>query len=167
MNLSNIIKKVIKEQLLGISRAPISSRFNLSKSSSSVRSSRLRSPESDGGGNDLSCHITNIKNTFDFCKKNKNKPQFKPDNESKKIAEDLHKNMEGLSSGSNTYKTINSIKDYVQFCKVYNSFNYDNETLDVWLNDEISIQEDILSPKLKKIYTEMGYEDQCDEREMI
>lgn len=70
--------------------------------------------------------------------------------------------MKGVSLGFNTIKTIESIKDAKQFCEVSNSFNYDGKDLNTWLIDEISVQDDILSPKLKRFYTKMGIKDACE-----
>lgn len=149
--LISLIKKVINEQsLVGSMPKPI----GLTRSAGF----RLK-PGDPGDPNDVTCHRSNIDKTFQFCKKNSN--TYKPTPESKKIAEQLYNNMKGFSLGLNTIKTIESIKDAKQFCEVSNSFYYDGKDLNTWLIEEISIKDDVLSPKLKRFYTKMGIEDAC------
>lgn len=155
--LISLINKVINEQYLPTS-AP--------RPIGITRSTGFRIKPGDTGDlDDVACHRSNIDKTFQFCKKNSN--TYKPTPESKKIAEQLYNNMKGFSLGLNTIKTIESIKDAKQFCEVSNSFNYDGKDLNTWLIDEISVQDDILSPKLKRFYTKMGIEDACEKDKLF
>jgi hypothetical protein len=153
-DLIRIVKRVISEQSI----LPNISRFNLSKFSKTPHKGRIPLDSPDTPGDDWSCYEKNIKNAFDYCKNNKSK--FLPDAKSKEIAKKLYDNMNGISFGG-AFKTIDSIVDYTQFCKVDNSFFYEGNDLKTWVGDEISLPADMLSNRITKLFVPKVFS--CDE----
>jgi len=154
-DLVRLVKKVIQnEQMLGGA-----TRINLIKAPKS--SGRYPTEMGDTMDDSVECNIKNVKSVFNYCKKLKSNSEFKPDLESKKIAESLYKEMNGINIVSTgLYKTLESIKDYKQFCKVDNSFFYENETLEQWINDEL-VHPQTISDSLKRIWKGIGHRDSC------
>ena len=155
-DLVRLIKKSIQnEQMLGAA-----TRFNLTKGTSKSPG-RIPTESGETPDEDIECNRQNVKSIFVYCKKNKSNSEFKQDLESKKIAESLYKEMNGINIvSSGLYKTLESIKDYKQFCKVDNSFFYENETLEQWINDEL-VHPQTISDSLKRIWQGIGHRDSC------
>lgn len=154
-DLVRLVKKVIQnEQMLGAAN-----RINLIKTPKS--SGRYPTEMGDTTDDSVECNSKNVKSIFNYCKKLKSNSEFKPDLESKKIAENLYKEMNGVNfTSTGLYKTLENIKDYKQFCKVDNSFFYENETLEQWINDEL-VHPQTISDSLKRIWKGIGHRDSC------
>jgi antirestriction protein len=155
-DLVRLVKKVIQnEQILGAT-----TRFNLAKGTSKS-TGRFPTESGDTPQDDVECNNKNVKSIFVYCKKNKSNSEFKPDLESKKIAENLYKEMKGINFVSTgLYKTLEKIKDYKQFCKVDNSFLYESESLEQWIGDEL-VHPKTISDSLKRIWRGIGHSDSC------
>jgi len=155
-DLVRLVKKAIRnEQILGAA-----TRFNLTKGTSRTPG-RFPNESGDTPDEDVECNSKNVKSIFVYCKKNKSNSEFKPDIESKKIAENLYKEMKGINFvSSGLYKTLEKIKDYKQFCKVDNSFLYESETLEQWIGDEL-VHPQTISDSLKHIWKGIGHSDSC------
>jgi hypothetical protein len=155
-DLVRLVKKAIQnEQILGAVN-----RLNLTKGTPKTPG-RFPTESGDTPDDDIECNSQNVKSIFDYCKKRKSNSEFKPDIDSKKIAENLYKEMNGVNFVSTgLYKTLESIKDYKQFCKVDNSFFYENETLEQWIDGEFVHPIDI-SDSLKRIWQGIGHRDSC------
>jgi hypothetical protein len=153
--LVGLIKNILSEQpLLGLSRIG-----GIARSTARDALGKTPNVESDYSPTmPDKCHEKNVEKVFNYCKTNKSK--YLPDVESKKIAEKLYNNLKGVSFGG-AYSTIDSIKDHNQFCKVYNSFFYENQDLKSWIDDEWSLSVDILSERLKRFMGGMRIYDDC------
>jgi len=152
--LVGLIKKVLKEQLIGAFRGPISSAgrsgFKLAKSSgksSGSRGAKPRTPEADDAISDPRCYTENIKNMIYSCVREKSK--YTPTQRSNIISQHLYNSMKGFSTGGNTTKVFQQIKDNDEFCRVAANFKYDNEDLYQWIDGEISLNPETLWGTLK------------------
>jgi hypothetical protein len=127
-DLVRIVKKVISEQgSFGAARG-----INLSKGFSGKTPRVIDDPAGDDGSG---CYLANIKQLVKWCKSNKNR--FIPDSKSINLSKELHDAMDGISLGISTIDAIKKIKTQDEFCKISNFYNYDNQDLGEWMDDEI------------------------------
>ena len=156
-DLVKIVKKVLNEQLIGTLAGR--SAFNLSKST--PKGSRLPTPETDSPEEDLTCYHININNLVNVCKRNESK--YVPDKDAKYIAEQLRDEMEGLGIyHTDIYSTLDYLKnDTPKFCRVSNAFNFNNENLAQWFDDELTLLPDIVWKKLENHGRNLSVGDAC------
>ncbi len=162
-DLVRIVKKVLNEQgVIGTlgGRTPIpQQRFNLSKN---VPGGRAPSPHTldDITGPDDTCYIENIHNLVNKCKQNEYK--YVPDSDAKFIAKQLFDKMNGVSFGE-AIKTLEYLQNdnAAKFCRVSNAFNYNNENLVQWIQDEFSLPRKTVWDTIKKHANELNLGDKC------
>ena len=142
------------------SRNTVTPRFNLEKGGQMSGARRLPSPEGDTPASDLTCYVKNIHNLVNKCKKDESK--YIPDNDAKYIAKQLYDAMNGLSFGG-AFTTLEYLKkdNASKFCRVSNAFNYNNENLAQWIEDEISLPPDIVWKYIEKHSKELYLGDAC------
>ena len=142
------------------SRTTATPRFNLEKGGQMSGARRLPSPEGDTPASDLTCYVKNIHNLVNKCKKDESK--YIPDNDAKYIAKQLYDAMNGLSFGG-AFTTLEYLKkdNASKFCRVSNAFNYDNENLAQWIENEISLPPDIVWKYIEKHSKELYLGDAC------
>ena len=161
-DLVRIVRKVLNEQgVIGTlgGRTPVAQqRFNLSKST--PKGSKMPAPETDSPDEDFTCYIENIHNLINKCKKNESK--YIPDNDAKYIAKQLYDAMNGISFGE-AIKTLEYLQNdnADKFCRVSNAFNYNNENLAQWIEDELSLPANKVWDTLKKHANELSLGDKC------
>ena len=157
-DLVNIVKKVLKEQLIGtLASRPA---FNLSKSGpAEIPAGRTPQVQDDPTHIIDHCYIENIYNLVNKCKNNKS--QYRPDKDAYYIAKQLHDAMDGFSIGVNTMNTLKYIDDAAKFCRVSNAFIYDGKNLATWIEEEISLQPDLVWNVLKKHANKLSLGDKC------
>jgi hypothetical protein len=161
-DLVRLVKKVLMEQP-PITLPRVLPRFDVAKGIKSTPRQGFRQPQDADTPNDTECFEVNVKKIFNYC--NSKKSQFTPDDESKKIAKKLYDEMDGLNfTNTGLFNTLKSIKDYKQFCKVNNSFYYDSENLEKWINDEWVHPKDV-SDSLQHIWKGIGHTDSCNSYE--
>ena len=155
-DLVRIVKKVLNEQgVIGTlgGRTPI----NLSKSYPVGRTPRIMD---DPTGPDDTCYIENIHNLVNKCKENEYK--YVPDSDAKFIAKQLFDKMNGISFGE-AIETLKYLQNdnAAKFCRVSNAFNYNNENLAQWIQDEFSLPRKTVWDTIKKHANELNLGDKC------
>jgi hypothetical protein len=157
-DLVNIVKKVLKEQLIGtLASRPA---FNLSKSGPAEISSTKTPQVQDDITNIIDdCYMENIYNLVNKCKNNKS--LYQPDKDAYYIAKQLYEAMDGFSIGVNTMNTLKYIDDAAKFCRVSNAYNYDGKNLATWIEEEVSLQPDLVWNVLKKHANKLNLGDKC------
>ena len=156
-DLVKIVKRVLKEQgVLGTLGSR--SAFNLSKSSPAGKTPQL---QDDPTGINTECYQRNINNLVNVCKHNESK--YVPDKDAKYIAEQLRDKMEGLGIYHiDIYNTLDYLKnDTPKFCRVSNAFNFNNENLAQWFQDELTLLPDLVWGKLENHGRNLNVGDAC------
>jgi hypothetical protein len=160
-DLVKIVKRVLKEQgVLGTLGSR--SAFNLSKSSpTEVPAGRTPQVQDDPRGVNTECYQKNINNLVNACKRNESK--YVPDKDAKYIAEQLRDEMEGLGIyHMDIYSTLDYLKnDTPKFCRVSNAFNFNNENLAQWFEDELTLLPDLVWGKLENHGRNLNIGDAC------